>query len=223
MVSLTNAKLMLGQFKTIAFYVGGIFIIGMMVITILNSVFFGISTGNWNPLLDNTAGRLIASETYIKNAMNVLSSNENLPFDYAGHLKSNIITNLLYMAVFIYLIIYKFWKWIVGMFTSESGLTGGMKILIMAGIILLTLLTFTLAEFGYNRYALDMEFKESLPFTGLYSMYEHREAFENYGSLTDSIFSVGIGDYKEVKASEDSTNSSSLPIELNAISMLTTY
>jgi hypothetical protein len=222
MVELSGLYSVFGKLKTFAFYTGGLFIIGMLLIAVINSMFFGFSTGNWNPLMDNTIGQVIASETYIKNAMTELSSNTGLKFDQAEFLKSKIFRNLIYMGIFI-IIIFKILKWVINLTVSEADMTGGMKILITGGLLLLTILTFSVSEFVYNRYALDLEFSESLPFVGISSIYTHRDAFRNYGSLTEGLFSMGIEGYSNKDNRTKSITNNVSASQINTITMLTTY
>ena len=51
-----------------------------------------------------------------------------------------------------------------------------------AVIIFMTIIIFGLTETAYNRYMMDYELGDSLPFGGFISMYKHRDAIANWGA-----------------------------------------
>lgn len=98
--------------KSIAFY---IFVIGVFIIAIVNSIIFGLTTGEWKPLWDNSIGVITNGDYKMYESLNELKNvkgEEKLPFGYNTYLKQTIFFGLFYfiggILIFWYVLVF-FW------------------------------------------------------------------------------------------------------------------
>lgn len=230
---MVNAVAWGGFFRKVGrftYMVGGIYLIGKVILTIINSIIFGITMKNWRPLWDNTAGQIFASETFLKKAMlqlhEINANHISIPFDYVSHIKSQISDSLLILGVFVFLIGYVWWKQRTWR-ESDSSLTPRRKMKIIMLVVILTLLTWGGIEYTYNTKILKLGPVEGLPFQGLYSLYKYRSDLGEFGEVQEKIFGLGLEDYTfdandtliNITSSEENISTQMV----NTISSLTTF
>lgn len=139
-------------FKAIGwlFSLGGIFVI--LFVPVINSVVYGLQTGEWNPLLQSTAGMIFNSDQTINSNVDFLMNEQMIKahperYDkkFVEYLKSQILTSLFFMLAWI-LIVY----WLLSKLAKKVIGEGVLNIAISIVIFLLSILVLALLEFVYS-------------------------------------------------------------------------
>ena len=165
---------------------GVLFIFGNLLISVANSLGYGISTGDWHPLVENSMGRLVSADTTIKEAVTELL-NPNISHIYNSFLKQQILQSLIFMFIYGYCLFWIINKAIgAGNPDHERGWGS------LVAIILITIVLFMSSELFYNQIYMDRPLSESYPFVGVVEMIKHRDVMVNFGDATGGLFSIGI-------------------------------
>lgn len=139
-------------FKAIGwlFSLGGIFVI--LFVPVINSIVYGLQTGEWNPLLQSTAGMIFNSDQTINanvdfliNEQMIKAHPERYDKKFVEYLKSQILTSLFFMGAWV-LIVY----WLLSKLARKFIGEGVLNIAIAIVIILLSILVLAISEFAYS-------------------------------------------------------------------------
>lgn len=139
-------------FKAIGwlFSLGGIFVI--LFVPVVNSIVYGLQTGEWNPLLQSTAGMIFNSDQTIKSNVEFLTNEQMIKshperYDkkFVEYLKSQILTSLFFMFAWILIVF-----WLLSKLTKRLVGEGVLNIAIIIVIVLLSILVLALLEFAYS-------------------------------------------------------------------------
>ena len=201
-------------FKSIGwlFSLGGIFVI--LFIPIINSVVYGLQTGEWNPLLQSTGGMIFNSDQTIKANVEFLTNEQMIKahperYDkkFVEYLKSQILTSLFFMLALI-LIVY----WLLSKLAKRLIGEGVLNIGIIIVIVLLSILVLAILEFAYSLIAPPHEFV--IPLEGLAKLIWHSPQIWSFAGTAgffgsaDNIITnpVEVKDYETDKPFEQVKN-----------------
>lgn len=106
-------------FKLIAL----VYFFAVILIGVANGIYVYSTTGDWHPLVEETAGRVFGADYKIYGAMEELKK-EDLPRIYRDNFKEDIVESLLFLFVFGWII-----YWILMRFLGIAGRHLGMEIL----------------------------------------------------------------------------------------------
>ena len=155
-----------------------VYIFGSILINIVDGGFIYYKTGNNQPLIDATIGKVTAVDTNIGHDVEVLKTSEDLDNKYVDYLKQDIIENFLILIIMWYLL-YKlidiFRSWVI----SKEQMNFGLKFL-MGLFAFVLLLSFNLI---YTAIVYD---KWVVPLTGFWNLITNID-----------LVSQAVGLYKE--------------------------
>lgn len=166
-----------GKILTIGKWAGLASLLITVILSLLGVFIIGIQTGNWNPTLDATFGKLIASDNDVRYATEQLIANPSLPSLYVNTLKQSII----YSIGFIFMIHYLLFLLLVKPLkstTSPNSLSTVSYVIIMF-IAILILISAQLVYNGIARNEWNW-----VPYRGLTLLVQNYQVFSFTGDNT---------------------------------------
>ena len=148
-----------------------------IVFSLLGVLFIGLQTGNWNPMLDATFGKLIASDNDIRYATEQLIANPLLPSLYVNTLKESIIYSIGFIVLIHYLLFLGL-GYLLKSTTSQNALSPLSNVIIIF-IVLLLLIS---AQLVYNGVVRDEW--NWMPYKGLTLLAQNYQVFSLTGDNT---------------------------------------
>lgn len=182
--------------KTVSYVFAIMGLFTFVLIPILHSVLLGFQTGNWKPSIDSSLGLLFNTEKNLQDDINILLSplRDNFPRKFIDHIKSDIVFNLLIMAVW-FIIFYWLYSKITKRLIGEQVLNFALLIV----IVLMALFTIALMIFLYPLIMPPHDFV--IPFKSIWELAWNPSIWAVIGSDVGigSLFSEIVGSPIEAK------------------------
>jgi len=166
MVGFSKVKLLFGV-------IGMIWVISAVVISIIGSAIYFSKTGDIKPLLQDTGGMVIGTDSSINLAVNELKK-EGITKEYSDYLKQKIIQSLILFVLFSFLI-FLIIRGILSFFIPPPMNWGLTSLFILMALILVTLMSVL-----YNGLMLNSWYFN--PFSGITSLVKDYEVLVNVGN-----------------------------------------
>lgn len=163
------------------------FSVGFILLGIFNSVMYGITKHIWKPLWDNTLGRILASDNFIKNSMILLKDKAiTLDASYVDYLKKEILFSFIIIIVMIFLL----WRLLMVIFGGGWSLSS--PLIKVAFVFLAIFLLFTLQMIYVTVYKLSTDKGDiDFGFKGTYMFVKDlifdRSVFLNSGNTWSTV------------------------------------
>lgn len=166
-----------GKILTVGKWAGLASLLIGVVLSLLGVVIIGFQTGDWNPLLDATFGKLIASDNDIKYATEQLIANPLLPSLYVNTLKESIIYSISFILLMHYLLF-------LGLVKPIKSTTSPNTLSTISYVIIMVIAIFLLisAQLVYNGVVRDSW--NWMPYEGLTLLVQNYQVFAISGDTT---------------------------------------
>lgn len=175
------------KFLAIGKWAGLASLLLLVVVNLSSVIVLGLKTNDWNPLIDATLGKLIASDNDIRYATEQLMANPNLPSLYVNTLKESII----YSLGFIFLIHYLVYLGLKSLFTFSTS-QNALSPFSMVIILFVTILLVIAGQLVYNGVIRDSW--NWMPYQGVISLIKNYTVFSVTGD-TNWTLANGVPEF----------------------------